>query len=82
MCLIFSEGLLAWRLWHMSRAVVSREQRHSLRSVARIIAESGLITALAWIIWIILNATHQVASILLLNAVSSTCRRITVSGLI
>ncbi|KAF8523833.1 hypothetical protein JB92DRAFT_3109828 [Gautieria morchelliformis] len=63
-------GLLAWRLWRMSRAVVKREQRHNLRSVARIIAESGLITALAWIIWIALNATRQFASIILLNALA------------
>ena len=64
------QGLLAWRLWHMSRAIVSREQRHSIRSVARIIAESGLITMIAWVIWITLNATHQFAQIIVLNSVS------------
>ncbi|KAF8584420.1 hypothetical protein K439DRAFT_1389508 [Ramaria rubella] len=67
---IICTGLLAWRLWSMSRAMVSRAQRHSLVAVARIIAESGLITAATWIIWTILNATHQYAQLIVLNALA------------
>ena len=65
-----SQGLLTWRLWRMSRAVLSREQRQGLRSVARIIAESGAITTLAWVTYITLNALHQPAAVILLNSVS------------
>ncbi|KAF8525607.1 hypothetical protein BU17DRAFT_83913 [Hysterangium stoloniferum] len=67
---VLCTSLITWKLWSMSRAMASRAQRQSLLAVAKIIAESGILTALTWLIWIILNALHQRAHVIVLNSLA------------
>jgi len=67
---VLCTSLLTWKLWTMSRALVSRAQRRSLLGVAKIIVQSGMLTALPWLIWIILNALRQRAHVIVLNSLA------------
>ncbi|KIJ30191.1 hypothetical protein M422DRAFT_36677 [Sphaerobolus stellatus SS14] len=67
---MFCTGLLSWKLWRMSRALLSRPQRRSLRAVAKIILQSGLITTVTWIIWMTLTLLRQPCHIIVLNSLA------------
>lgn len=67
---IICTSLLSWKLWSMSRIMISRTQRRSLRAVAKIILQSGLITTVTWITWMTLTLLHEPCHIIILNSLA------------